>query len=192
MSERYQTGSKAPDFNFINPWGGGSEGEKKNFYSDSKGQKKVLFFLRYYGCRVTQLEFRDIVAESGKISSLGARLYVLLQSAPETMRDALKQEDIAFELICDPGGELYRLFDVGYAPLGYFIKSLPGNWTRSELFEKRIAEASALGITHGLYEGNEQQLPAVFVLDENQNMLLAHYSKDIVDVPSVEDILKYL
>ncbi|GHS85382.1 hypothetical protein AGMMS49957_01360 [Synergistales bacterium] len=186
MPKRYQIGSKAPDFDFSTPWG-----EKKNFYADGGGRKKALFFLRYYGCRVTQLEFRDIAAESAKFSSRGAKLYVVLQSSPETIQGALKQDDIDFELICDPEGELYRLFDIGYAPLGYFIKSLPGDYKRSERFEKRIAEASELGITHGLYEGNEQQLPAVFVIDENQKILLAHYSADITDLPDVDETLKY-
>ncbi|GHS97475.1 hypothetical protein AGMMS50276_17600 [Synergistales bacterium] len=187
MSKRYQTGSESPDFDFVTPWG-----EKKSFYASGGGQKKALFFLRYYGCRVTQLEFREIVAEAEKFAEKGARLYVVLQSSPEILSGALKREDIKFELISDPDGTLYRLFDIGYAPLGYFIKGLSGYLKRSERFEKRIEEASALGITHGLYEGNEQQLPAVFVIDERQNMTYVHYSADIADVPSVDETLKYL
>ena len=53
-------------------------------------------------------------------------------------------------------------------------------------------EAGALGITHGLYEGCEQQLPAFFVLDKNNKALFVHYAEDIVDFPSIDELLEYL
>ncbi|GHV48863.1 hypothetical protein FACS1894204_13330 [Synergistales bacterium] len=128
MTKRYQKGSKAPDFDFSTPWG-----EKKNFYADGSGRNKVIFFLRYYGCRVTQLEFRDIAAESAKFSARGAKLYVVLQSSPETIQEALKRDDIDFELICDPEGKLYRLFDIGYAPPGTKSANAPDRTRRAKI-----------------------------------------------------------
>jgi peroxiredoxin len=187
MAKRYQTGTVIPDFNFTTPWGG-----EKKFYASSGGKKKVLFFLRYYGCRVTQLEFRNIIADYDKFRDKGAQVYVVLQSALETLRGQLKEEDIAFHVICDPEGSLYRLFDIGYLPLGYFLPNLPGNWPRPQKLEEKIAEATALGIVHGIYEGNEQQLPAVFIVDEKQKTLLAHYSQHIADIPDTRTLLKYL
>jgi peroxiredoxin len=175
----------------MTPWSG-----EKNFYAGD-GKKKVLFFLRYYGCRTTQLEFRDLVADQGKFYEKGAELYVVLQSAAETLRSQIEKRDVAFEIICDPEGTLYRLFDIGYMHLGHFLRGIPsGTPPRPKKFEekleKRLARAAELGIAHGVYEGNEQQLPAVFVVDGNQKILFAHYSEDIVDIPETDDLLKYL
>jgi peroxiredoxin len=198
VTKRYEAGSVIPDFDFIAPWGG----EKKFYAGDNEkneknGTKKVLFFLRYYGCRTTQLELRDIAADCDKFHERGAQVYVVLQSAAETIRAQLREEDIAFEIICDPEGSLYRLFDIGYLHLGHFLRGIPsGTPPRPKKFEekleKRLALATELGITHGVYEGNEQQLPAVFVVDENRKAIFVHYSQDIVDIPEADDLLKYL
>jgi peroxiredoxin len=192
MTKRYQVGSVAPDFNFATPWNG-----EKNFYVAGSGKKKVLFFLRYFGCRTTQLEFRDIVADQNKFYEQGAQVYVVLQSAAETLRSQAEREKIGFEVVCDPDGTLYRLFDIGYMHLGHFMRGIPsGTPPRPKKFEekleKRLAQATELGIVHGVYEGNEQQLPAVFIVGEDQKMIFVHYAEDIVDIPDADDLLKYL
>jgi peroxiredoxin len=191
-AKRYWTGSVAPDFDFVTPWNG-----EKNFYAVGDGKKKVLFFLRYYGCRITQLEFRDIVADQGKFYEKDAQIYVALQSSAETIRAQVEKKDIGFEIICDPAGSLYRLFDIGYTYLGYFLHGIPsGTPPRpqkfEEILEKKLARVAELGIVHGAYEGSEQQLPAVFIVDKDGKMLFVHYAEDIVDLPGVEDLLKYL
>ncbi|MDR2178723.1 MAG: redoxin domain-containing protein [Synergistaceae bacterium] len=192
MGKRYQAGSVVPDFDFVTPWDG-----EKNFYAVGAGKKKVLFFLRYYGCRTTQLEFRDIVAEQGKFYEKNAQVYVVLQSAAETLRSQTKKENVGFEIVCDPEGTLYRLFDIGYLHLGYFLRGIPsGTPPRPKKFEekleKRLAQAAELGIVHGAYEGSEQQLPAVFIVGEDQKMIFVHYAEDIIDIPEADDLLKYL
>jgi peroxiredoxin len=192
MTQRYQAGSVVPDFDFVTPWSG-----EKNFYAAGRGKKKVLFFLRYYGCRTTQLEFRDIVAGQGKFYEKGAQVYVVLQSAAETVRSQVEEKNVGFEIACDPDGTLYRLFDIGYMHLGHFLRGIPsGTPPRPKKFEekleKRLAQAAELGIVHGAYEGSEQQLPAVFIVGEDQKTLFAHYSEDIIDIPDIEDLLKYL
>lgn len=42
---------------------------------------------------------------------------------------------------------------------------------------------------HGVYEGNEQQLPAFFYVDGNGKVLVSHYAKTIVDMPSIDEML---
>jgi len=192
MAKKYQTGSLIADFNFTTPW----EGDK-SFYSVSAGKRKVLFFLRYHGCRTTQLKLRELTANCEKFFDRGAQLYVAIQSSAETVRTHLKEEDVDFEILCDPDGTLYRLFDIGYIHIGYFLQGLPdGVPPRPQKFQSKLekmrAEATALGITHGLYEGCEQQLPAVFVLDKNHKALFVHYAEDIVDFPTIDELLTCL
>ncbi|MDR1377066.1 MAG: redoxin domain-containing protein [Synergistaceae bacterium] len=192
MAKRYGVGSVAPDFHFVTPWNG-----EKNFYAAGDGKKKVLFFLRYHGCRTTQMELRDIAADQSKFYEKDAQVYAVLQSSVETVRSQAEKKDIGFEIICDPEGSLYRLFDIGYTYLGYFLHGIPsGTPPRPKIFEekleKRLARATELGIVHGVYEGCEQQLPAVFIVDEDQKMIFVHYAEDIVDIPDACDLLKYL
>jgi peroxiredoxin len=192
MEKRYRVGSELPDFNFLTPW----EGEK-NFYSVSGGKKKALYFLRYYGCSLTQLEFRRIASACAAFGEKGAQVYVAVQSAAETMRAGVKREDVPFEIICDPEGSLYRLLDIGYLHYGFFMRGIPANLPpRQKKYEeevaRQVAEARALGISHGLYEGCEQQLPAVFVADEKQKLTFVHYSEDLVDIPDAGQLLSYI
>ena len=195
MTKKYQTGSTIADFSFMTPWKG-----EKTLYSTGSGKKKVLFFLRYYGCTVTQFKLRELTANRGKFFDAGAQLYVAMQSSVETVRSKIKEEDVDFEILCDSEGILYRLFDIGYAHLGYFTRGLtafpPGVTPPSQKYwdklQSMIDEASALGITHDLYEGDEQQLHAIFVLDEDHRALFVHYAEDVVDFPPIDELLGYL
>ena len=195
MAKKYQTGSTITDFSFMTPWDG-----EKTFYSAGSGRKKVLFFLRYYGCTVTQLKLHELNAYRGKFYDAGAQLYVAMQSSVETVRSKIKKEDVDYEILCDPDGTLYRLFDIGYSHLGYFTKGMttfpPGVTPPTQKYwdklQGMIDEASAIGITHDLYEGDEQQLHAIFVLDENNRALFAYYAEDVADFPSFDELLGYL
>ena len=53
-------------------------------------------------------------------------------------------------------------------------------------------KAAACGFSHGDYEGNEQQLPAMFIVDEDGTVLYAHYARSIMDMPSVDEVLAML
>ena len=101
MAKKYKVGSVIEDFSFTTPWDG-----EKSFYSASSGKRKVLFFLRYYGCRTTQLKLRELLAECGRFFDLGAQLYVAMQSPVETVRANMEEENVDFEIICDPDGTL--------------------------------------------------------------------------------------
>jgi hypothetical protein len=43
-----------------------------------------------------------------------------------------------------------------------------------------------------IYEGNEQQLPALFIIDEQGTVTCAHYAQNIMDMPLIDDVLKLL
>ncbi|MDR1732077.1 MAG: redoxin domain-containing protein [Synergistaceae bacterium] len=191
MGKRYHSGSVVDDFSFTTPWGG-----EKQFSSAGAGKKKVLYFLRYYGCNLTKLAFREIAGDFARFAEKGVQVWVAIQSSTETVRSEIKEGEFPFEIICDPEGTLYRLFDIGYLHIGFFIKGLAGTPPRDPTLEKqfrdKMEKANALGITHGIYEGCEQQLPAVFVIDENRTILLAHYARDLSDLPETEELLKAL
>ena len=45
---------------------------------------------------------------------------------------------------------------------------------------------------HGDYEGEELQLPALFIVDNEMNVTFAHYGKAAGDVPDIEKIAELL
>ena len=60
------------------------------------------------------------------------------------------------------------------------------------LLKEKGAKAAALGFSHGDYEGNEQQLPAMFIVEEDGTVSFAHYAKGIMDMPTVDELLEIL
>ena len=58
--------------------------------------------------------------------------------------------------------------------------------------QKKGAAAAEAGFSHGDYEGDEQQLPAMFILDENGVATYVHYAANIVDMPTVDEVLNLL
>lgn len=177
---RLEAGMRLENFVYDTAWEQG-----KDFYGQNLGcgKKLVLRFLRYYGCGVCQLDTWELAEAYDRFARQGARLFVVMQSAPETIREQVEEGALPFDLICDPDQSLYRKLEIG--DVEPFDK--PGAY----LLE-RIEKANARGITHGKYEGNEQQAPAMFILDDSMQVLYAHYGKDPVDLPTIEQTLALL
>ena len=53
----------------------------------------VLIFLRYYGCPVCQMEMAKIKQEIDLVSKKGGRVFIVLQSAPETLASLTNKGD---------------------------------------------------------------------------------------------------
>lgn len=53
-------------------------------------------------------------------------------------------------------------------------------------------KAKACGYSHGLYEGNEQQLRAFFYVDSDRTALKAHYGTTIMDMPTVDEMIQMI
>ena len=42
------------------------------------------------------------------------------------------------------------------------------------------------------YEGNELQLPALFMTDKDLKVCYAHYGKNIMDMPTVDELIEMI
>ncbi len=117
MNSKLAIGDKAPDFKFKTPWGG-----ELNFYDAAGNNPAVLIFLRYYGCPVCQMEMAKIKQEIDLVRQKGGRVFVVLQSASETIASLRitfsrvdgfsKRDDFPFKIICDPQGKVFQLYGV--------------------------------------------------------------------------------
>ena len=111
---------------------------------------------------------------------------VVMQSTPESIRTALKDEPVSFPIICDPAYAIYDDLEIQPAKSR---EEMLGDEEALQKFMKKRDAIQALGFTHGEYEGIEEQLPAFFYLDEELKVLTAHYAKGIGDMPTAEEML---
>ena len=174
---------KALDFQYQTAYEEGKQFSDKVREAD----KTVLIFSRYLGCPFCQLDLLEYCAEYHRFREKNAQIVLVLQSSPETLRQQTLIEQIPFEVVCDPKGVLYQLYDVNatsspLAMINPFDRKL---W-------KKAASLLKQHLKHGAYEGNEQQLPALFLVSHNMDLFHSHYAKSISDLPSVDQIIKLL
>ncbi|HEX3027563.1 MAG TPA: peroxiredoxin-like family protein [Clostridia bacterium] len=180
MSEVLKSGMPAPDFTIQTPWG-----KTETFYKMADGKKCFLFFLRYVGCTLCQVEIHQLIQSYHRFAEKDAKFFVVLQSAPENIRENLTQEQIPFTIICDPEQAIYRTYHVKAAE----NQSEMGT---PDLFADKLKIAQKNGFSHGKYEGNELQLPATFLIDQDHSILFAHYGSHVGDTPDHGELLKLL
>ncbi len=143
----------------------------------------IVHFLRYYGCTTCQLDIRDYMKLTDKIKDKNAQLYVVLQSKPEIITASM-EEALPFDIICDPDQQLYKLYEIGSLTDPSLID-----------MEKKMAKRARVqeaGLVHGEYEGNEQQLTALFIMDKNMVLKYAQYSLSNTDMPSSDEVVETL
>ena len=176
MRKRLAPGMAVPDFRYDT-----IDKRAVDFRPNTNGQRGALFFLRYVGCPVCQLKLAQLTKDHDLFHGAGLRVFAVLQSNPSTVAEALSGRQLPFTIICDPDGEIFERF--GVAPGNLLTYLAP-----SALRESR--RASREGFRHGKREGNEMQLPAVFVTTEKGLIEYAYYGATIADVPSAKVILE--
>ncbi|MEE9913528.1 MAG: AhpC/TSA family protein [Deltaproteobacteria bacterium] len=175
MNSKLAIGDKAPDFKFATPWD-----KEITLYADAGNHPAILIFLRYYGCPVCQMEMASMKREIGPVAQKGARLFVVLQSAPETIVSLIKKDDFPFTIICDPQGKIFRRYGV---EAGGMIKYLHPAGLLAAI------KAISRGFGHGKFEGRETQLPAAFAMTADRLITYAHYGKNIGDMPPLSEMI---
>ena len=175
MNSKLTIAKKAPDFRFKTPWN-----DEVNFYDAVGNSPAVLIFLRYYGCPVCQMEMAKIKQEIELVSKKGGRVFVVLQSAQETLASLTNKEDWPFTIISDPQGKVFKLYGV---EAGGIIKYLHPAGLIAAI------KAVRQGFRHGKFEGKETQLPAAFAVAADKIIKYAHYGENISDMPSLAKIM---
>lgn len=175
MNSKLTIGNRALDFKFNTPWD-----DDVDFYDVVGNNPAVLIFMRYYGCPVCQMEMAKIKQEINSAEKKRARVFVILQSAPEIIASLIKEDDFPFTIICDPQGKIFRLYGV---EAGGLIKYLHPSGLIAAI------KAVSKGFMHGKFEGKETQLPAAFAMAADKVINYAHHGKNISDMPSLDKIV---
>ncbi len=168
--QKMKIGDKVPDFDFQTPWS-----QRLNFYETMDAKPAILVFLRYQGCPVCQMEMALLKREIGLFTQKETKLFVFLQSSPETVASVANETDWPFLIVCDPDGVIFR--KCGVESGGILKYLLPAGI---------IAAVKALGqgFRHGKFEGKETQLPAAFAVNSMKIVTYAYYGRHIGDLPS--------
>lgn len=147
-----------------------------------QGKTVVLYFTRYVGCPVCQMDMVELSKRHDDFTSLNAELLVVTQSSPDRLAGFSVDNHIEFKILSDINRQSYRDYHVGYGLLGALSPKNFGPIIRS--FKK--------GFKHGRFEGNELQYPAQFIIDRNKTIAFAYYGNHISDSLSAEALLANL
>lgn len=151
--------------------------------------KTVFWVLRYIGCTVCRYDVHLIAGRYDEFQDKGAQVFVVMQSDRAHVQNDLSSTGtvLPFEIICDPDAKIYDLLSVEPAA---DMQALVGN--DLEALREKGRKAAECGFSHGDYEGNEQQLPAMFIVNEDGEVEYTHYAASIADMPSVDEVLNML
>ncbi len=180
---KLQTGETMPNFTFQTAFEQGKTVEELV----KKADKTVFWVLRYIGCTVCRYDVSEIQRRYDEFKAKNAQVVVVMQSDPEVLKESLAEEKLPFDIICDTDMQIYNSLEIKPAES---MQALVGE-DMAKLQEKG-AKAKAKGFSHGKYEGDEQQLPAMFITDKEGKVLYAHYGKTIMDMPTVDEVLEML
>lgn len=175
--DRVFPGDRLEDDTYVTPWRSGR-------LSEAVDRPTALLFLRYYGCTICQLDLQTLKREYGTITAAGGKAMVVLQSDPAGIAAQIPEDGFPFEIICDPEQKLYRRYHVAPA--------LSKEKMADRQVLMKIGAARQMGFTHGAYEGNELQLPAVFLLEPGLTVRNAHYGATPADLPGIEQLAAWM
>ena len=177
---KMEPGQKFIDFDYLTPWN-----DVKRFSEMAKGSRTVIKFLRYLGCRNCQIDILETEENCWKLINEGVKIFVVLQSDPETMQEAYGDQWPHFVFILDPQMKLYKELEIGDKQEVTDEKLLAKGAARKQ----KMAD---LNLVHGKYEGNEAQAPATFVLDADMTVKYAYYGLTSYDTPTVDELMEIL
>lgn len=176
---RLKTGDTFPDFRVTEAFAGNTS------IAELMNHKPMMFVvLRYIGCTVCRYDVRLLTQRINEFKEKGVNVCVVMQSTSENVKHDLDGQILPFPLICDSDMHVYQSLDI--APANS-MEELVGE--DMDALKTKSDKAKACGFVHGVYEGNEQQLPAFFYVDGNGKVLVSHYAKTIVDMPSIDEML---
>ena len=185
-------GEKFENFSYDTAWEQG-----KHLFDLLEIGKTLLVFSRYLGCHPCLMELINLAGTYPKIRAKGGNLLVVMQSDPAVVREVLEpgvtykidgalsvfgKEQMPYDLVCDPDMMLYKQYGIPAA------KNKLGLVSPSALAKSKRAQD--MGLEHGKYEGDELQLPATFLLEQDGTVAMAHYGKSFADYLSEEEILE--
>ena len=174
---RLSVGTAAPDFSVTDLYG------QTRSLSDYRGRKLHLSFYRYASCPFCNLRVHAMRQKAADWQQQGLDLLAVFQSPVESIQEYAVGKVEEFPVIPDPSRALYKAYGAETSWLAF---------AKSAGRLKDVAAATAKWFLPGKMEGEVNQVPAEFLIDENGIIRTALYGKDIGDHLDIEVIERFL
>ncbi len=178
---RFKVGDRFPDFKFNTAYQ-----DNLHVHDVLKGNT-VFWCIRYIGCPVCRYDVHCIKKKYDEIQKKNAQVFVVMQSDQKHIQSVIKQGELPFDIICDPEMKFYNELEI--RPALTKEELIGSNF--DELEKKRQA-CKDLGYSHGDYEGDELQLPALFIVNKKGIITYAKYGDSLVSLPTVDELIELL
>ncbi len=152
--------------------------------SEMRGKRILLSFFRNGACALCNLRVHELSQRIDDFAKKNIQLLGVFESSREDMLPYVGQQRLPFELITDPEGKLYDLYQLESS------KEKIDQVIASGVAKERIESAAALGYQLTHQQGsNFFRLPADFLIDEEFIIEKAHYSDHVIDHIDINTIL---
>ncbi|MFQ5448145.1 MAG: redoxin domain-containing protein [Saprospiraceae bacterium] len=148
-----------------------------------RGRKVMLSFYRYAACPFCNLRINNLIKQHAAWQEKGLEMLAVFQSPKEKMMKYVGRQEAPFPIIADPKRALYRLYGLETSWWGL----MKGLMRLSELRETLRKGFLKLDI-----DGRMAMLPADFLINEDMEVVLAYYGRDIGDHLPVETIEQWI
>ena len=182
---RLVKGDKFPDFK-VNTILGNELKEGLTIKEITGGKPTMFWILRYMGCPPCRLDVHLLTVKKPEFDAKGVNIVVAMQSKPEIVLRDMIDKTLPFHLICDTEQELYKALELGERKPGWRDTMTEENKAKQQYKAEILNE---MGIVHGEYEGNEEQAPGWFYIDEDMTVIEAHYGNYTADMPLADEAL---
>jgi len=171
---KMSSGSKAIDFSVTDVLGNTIS---LNAY---QGKRVLLSFYRYASCPLCNLRVHQLTQANEQLKNLNIELIAVFQSPIERIKEYVGTQNVPFPIVADPEEKLYKL---------YGVKTSLWKTFKGMMKLNKLKEARQQGFKVGKSDGPISRVPADFLLNEDLNVEIAYYGKDIGDHLPIQEIL---
>lgn len=167
-------------------------GKKMQVSQAIKGKRYTVFWMmRYIGCRLCQYDLDSLAENYNRFIDTNTQVFAVIQSRQETVKKLKGEYNVPFEIICDTKHEFYDALDVKATAAR--DKRMPKDALGKEKHACKMQKVEARNYSKISGDGEEvQQLPALFIVNEEGKLIYTHYAEYTVDIPEIDEMIKLL
>ncbi|MEO8108658.1 MAG: peroxiredoxin-like family protein [Ginsengibacter sp.] len=168
-----QVNDKAPEFTAKD-----QNGKVISLKDELKDGKVVLIFYRGQWCPYCNKELSHLEDSLSLITSKGATVLAITPEQPANVEKTIGKTKATYSILTDDNLKIMKDYDVAFA-----------------VDPTTIEKYKSYGIDFSLANGNNGAnlpVPAVYIIDKNQNIIYRHFDADYTKRASVQEIVDHL